>query len=62
MLDAEGQPFYDPEADAALFEELEAQIEQTEQRRIVQLPYHINDPEFSHALVEQFQMLVGHDS
>ena len=61
MLDAEGQPFYDPEADAALFEELEAQIEQTEQRRIVQLPYHINDPEFSHALVEQFQMLVGHD-
>ncbi len=62
MLDAEGQPFYDPEADAALFDELEAQIEQTEQRRIVRLPYHINDTEFSHALVEQFRMLVGDDS
>ena len=28
-LDAPGQPFYDPEADAALFEELEAAVAQT---------------------------------
>jgi uncharacterized protein (UPF0261 family) len=59
MLDAEGQPFCDPQADAALFEELESRIEQSEQRRIVRLPYHINDSEFSHALVEEFVSLVG---
>ncbi len=58
MLDAEGQPFYDPQADAALFEELESRIEQSEQRRIVRLPYHINDSEFSQALVEEFESLV----
>ena len=62
MLDAAGQPFYDPEADAALFEELESRIEQNSQRRIIRLPYHINDIEFSHALVEQFETLVGQDS
>ena len=59
MLDAPGQPFYDPAADQALFEELEREIRQTEQRRIIRLPCHINDPEFSRALVEQFESLSG---
>lgn len=57
MLDAPGQPFYDPEADAALFSELEARIDSAESRQIVRLPYHINDPKFAHALVEQFEAL-----
>jgi uncharacterized protein (UPF0261 family) len=58
MLDAPGQPFHDPEADAALFTELEASVDQTEQRRIVRLPYHINDQEFSQAAVAEFLSLV----
>lgn len=57
MLDAPGQPFYDPEADAALFSELEEQINEAEHRQIIRLPYHINDPEFSRALVEHFESL-----
>src|SRR5690606_22143541 len=31
-LDAPGQPFYDPQADAALIEMLEAELQQTDQR------------------------------
>ena len=33
-LDAPGQAFYDPEADGALFEELEKCIEQTPERKV----------------------------
>ena len=56
-LDAPGEPFHDPEADAALFDELESAIEWTMDRRYVRLPLHINDPAFSHALVESFMSL-----
>ncbi len=57
MLDAPGQPFYDPQADAALFAQLERSLEQTHQRRIRRLPLHINDPPFAEALVEQYLTL-----
>ncbi|CAO3452067.1 Tm-1-like ATP-binding domain-containing protein [Azospirillum largimobile] len=50
-LDAPGQPFHDPEADAALFNALERTVEQTDARRLVRLPLHINDPAFAAALV-----------
>ena len=53
-IDAPGQPFYDPAADAALFEALENTVQQTAQRRLVRLPLHINDPKFADALVESF--------
>ena len=35
MIDAPGQPFHDPAADAALFEALEATVEQTPRRRLI---------------------------
>ena len=57
MLDAPQQPFYDPDANAALFDELEKQIQQTSERLIVRVPHHINDPEFATALVERFEAL-----
>ncbi len=57
-IDAPGQPFYDPAANTALFEELESTIMQTESRVIQRLPYHINDPEFSSALVDAFLSLI----
>jgi uncharacterized protein (UPF0261 family) len=56
-LDAPGQPFHDPEANAALFDELEASVATGPDRSIRRLPYHINDPEFARALVEEFLSL-----
>ena len=56
-IDADGQPFYDPAADAALFHELESRVEQTASRQIKRLPLHINDAEFASALVSEFQRL-----
>lgn len=57
MIDAPGEPFHDPEANAMLFGQLESQIKQTESRRVIRLPHHINDPEFATALVDHFQQL-----
>lgn len=56
-IDADGQPFYDPAADAALFHGLESRVEQTASRQIKRLPLHINDAEFANALVSEFQRL-----
>lgn len=56
-LDAPGQPFHDPQADAALFDQLEQRLQRSSDRRVIRLPYHINDSEFSLALVEQFREL-----
>jgi uncharacterized protein (UPF0261 family) len=53
-LDAPGQPFFDPEADAALFDELESAVVVTPDRSILRLPFHINEPAFAQALVESF--------
>lgn len=49
-LDKPGNPFHDPDADRALFEELERTVQQGPNRRIVRHPYHINDPQFAAAL------------
>ena len=57
-IDAPGKPFHDPEADAALFETLEKTVKQTEQRRIVRLPHHINDAAFAAATVSQFREII----
>jgi uncharacterized protein (UPF0261 family) len=50
-LDAPGQAFWHPEADAALFQALEATVIQTDKRRLIRLPYHINDPRFAQQAV-----------
>ena len=52
-LDAPGQPFHDPEADAALFRALEQTVRQTANRRLIRIRRHINDPEFSSAVVDR---------
>jgi uncharacterized protein (UPF0261 family) len=59
LIDAEDQPFHDAEADAALFEGLESQIEQTSERQIKRLAHNINDPEFAAALVASFKEING---
>ncbi|MGH6904796.1 MAG: Tm-1-like ATP-binding domain-containing protein [Geminicoccaceae bacterium] len=55
MIDAPGQPFHDPAADAALFAALEATVGQTPRRRLIRLPHHLNDPAFAQALVASFR-------
>ncbi|MBM3969721.1 MAG: UPF0261 family protein [Planctomycetes bacterium] len=59
-IDAVGQPFHDPAADMALFEELERLIQTTERRKIKRLPLHINDPAFAMALAEEVLALTTH--
>lgn len=56
-LDIEGGAFHDPEADAALFEALEAGLEVTGRRRIERLPLHINDPAFAEAAVSAWHRI-----
>ncbi|PAU77232.1 Tm-1-like ATP-binding domain-containing protein [Halomonas salipaludis] len=58
-LDAPGQPFHDPAADAALFEALEQTVEQTPERQLIRSPHHINDPAFAAQLVEQFREVMA---
>ncbi len=54
-LDAPGQAFWDPEADEALFATLEAEVQQTDRRRVERVAHHINDPEFADALVDAWR-------
>ncbi|MBO9580121.1 MAG: Tm-1-like ATP-binding domain-containing protein [Sphingobium sp.] len=54
-IDAPGKPFHDPEADAALFSELERAVDQGPTRRIVRYPFHINDPAFAQAIVAEYR-------
>ncbi|MBR0774744.1 ABC transporter permease [Bradyrhizobium diazoefficiens] len=58
-LDARGQPFWDPDADAALFRALERTTRQTSSRQLVRVPRNINDPEFATAIVSAFRTLLG---
>lgn len=46
-LDAPGAAFWDPEADEALFDTLEATFERSETHRLHRLDAHINDPAFA---------------
>ncbi|MFH1302061.1 MAG: Tm-1-like ATP-binding domain-containing protein [Planctomycetota bacterium] len=59
MLDVEGAAFYDPTADQCLFETLEQEVQQTDERRITRFPCHINDAAFAEALVAAFERVSG---
>ncbi|MVT50368.1 ATP-binding cassette domain-containing protein [Bradyrhizobium yuanmingense] len=58
-LDARGQPFWDPDADAALFRTLERTVRQTGNRQLIRIPKNINDPDFAAAIVSAFRTLFG---
>jgi uncharacterized protein (UPF0261 family)/ABC-type branched-subunit amino acid transport system ATPase component len=58
-LDAPGQPFRDPEANAALFTALERSVRQTGNRQLIRIRHHINEPEFASAIVNALRPLVG---
>jgi uncharacterized protein (UPF0261 family)/ABC-type branched-subunit amino acid transport system ATPase component len=58
-LDAPGQPFWDPEADAALFRAVDRTVRQTSNRQLIRLKCNINDPAFTTAIVTAFRALMG---
>ena len=58
-LDVSGGAFFDPDADAALFEALETTIETTADRRVERLPLHINDPEFARAAAAAYREIAN---
>jgi len=59
QLDAPGMPFHDPQANGALFDAIEETIVQTEDRQVLRVPCHINDPRFADQVVASFKSLWG---
>lgn len=50
-IDKEGQPFYDAEADQALFQALRENVRPPVE--LVELDHHINDPDFANAIADR---------
>jgi uncharacterized protein (UPF0261 family)/ABC-type branched-subunit amino acid transport system ATPase component len=59
LLDAPGQPFWDPDADKALFDVLTSGFRGGADRRLITLPHNINDQAFIDALVRNFIDIAG---
>ncbi len=57
VLDAEGQPFWDPEASNAFITALKETVSQTAKRQLISYPYNINDPRFAAAAVTEFRRI-----
>jgi uncharacterized protein (UPF0261 family) len=57
-LDAPGKAFWDPDADAALFGAIDRTFQQTDRRRLIRVPSHINDPQFAATVVSHFREIV----
>ena len=51
MIDAEGQPFHDPEADAALFEAIREDLDPRVE--LIEMDCNVNDPEFATAMADK---------
>jgi uncharacterized protein (UPF0261 family) len=58
MIDAEGQPFHDPEADAALFDALREGLAGSPVE-LVELDANVNDEEFADAMVDKLDAYLG---
>jgi uncharacterized protein (UPF0261 family) len=54
-LDAPDQPFWDPAADKALFDAIAGNFRTGANRKLIRLPYNVNDPAFAEALVAAFE-------
>ena len=58
MIDNNGQPFYNPKADAALFNAIRENIEPSVE--LLELDMHINDPAFADAVAaKMLEYLIG---
>ncbi len=59
LLDAPGMAFWDPQADAALFDALQDTVQQTASRQLIRTPHNINDPAFAQQVLHTFRSLHG---
>jgi len=57
-IDADGQPFNDPEARKALYDALANTVKETDNRKLIHSPLHINDAEFAKLAVQSFQEII----
>jgi uncharacterized protein (UPF0261 family) len=57
-IDVPGMPFYDPEADRALFDTIRSQFKPTPRRRLIEAPHALNDPAFAALLVAAFREII----
>ena len=58
-IDAEGQVFHDPQADAALFDTIEAGVDRTDSRRVIRVPMNLNTTEFANVALDAFREIAG---
>lgn len=58
-LDIEGGAFRDAEADAELFDAIERTVQWGDNRQLIRLDCHINDPSFAEAAVRAFQEITS---
>ncbi|MBL8055088.1 MAG: Tm-1-like ATP-binding domain-containing protein, partial [Anaerolineales bacterium] len=58
MIDAAGQPFYSPEADAALFAALRQHLDRAKVE-LIELDLHVNDPAFAAAMADRLLAMLG---
>jgi uncharacterized protein (UPF0261 family) len=54
LIDAPEKPFWDPAADKALFDAIGATFRAGADRKLIRLPFNVNDPSFAEAVVEAF--------
>jgi uncharacterized protein (UPF0261 family) len=59
LLDAPGKPFWDPEADKALFTTIGSLFRSGGNRKLIRLPYNLNDPEFAAAMIAAFDEIAS---
>jgi uncharacterized protein (UPF0261 family) len=58
MIATPGGPFYDPEADAALFDAIRATVDRS-RVELHELEMHINEPPFAAAMVDRLLAFTG---
>jgi uncharacterized protein (UPF0261 family) len=58
MIDAEGMPFWSPEADAALFAAIRATVDPA-WVELVELDLHVNDPAFADAMADRLTAMLA---
>ncbi len=58
IIDSPGKPFYDPDANKALFDAIEQNLIQTKDRKLIKIDSNINDPIFSNRVVEEFRSIL----
>jgi uncharacterized protein (UPF0261 family)/ABC-type branched-subunit amino acid transport system ATPase component len=58
LIDAPEQPFWDPAADKALFDAIAGNFRVGGNRKLLRLPYNVNDPGFAEAVVAAFSEIM----